>query len=135
MSEQYLSGARQRVVTGKSARTAAAMFNYGNIIAIIVLPLGMLWFGVSMLVYAMNRHHPNPKVGQYTQHAAYRFYGVTGFFVVVATFFPGSGWHYYLIAWGLAAAVLIPWSILDLMKIYRDEWNDVRLAAEREPHE
>ena len=36
----------------------------------------MLWLGLSMLVYAMNRHHPNPKVGHYTQQAAYRFYGV-----------------------------------------------------------
>ncbi|MCK7581443.1 MAG: hypothetical protein MZV65_41295 [Chromatiales bacterium] len=48
-------------------------------------PLLIFWFGASMLVYALNRHHPNPKVGHYTQQAAYRFYGVTGFFVAIAT--------------------------------------------------
>ena len=78
-------------------------------VAILVpFPLLIFWFGASMLVYAMNRHHPNPKVGHYTQQAAYRFYGVTGFFVVVATFIPGGGWIWYLTAWTLAALVLIP---------------------------
>lgn len=135
MSERDLAAAQQRVVTGKSARMAAALFNYGNILAIAVPPLGMLWLGASMLVYAMNRHHPEPKVGQYTQRAAYRFYGIVGLFVVVAAFIPGGNLNYYLIAWGLAAALIIPWSAWDLAKIYRDDWRDVRLAAESEEHE
>ena len=84
-----------------------------------------------MVVYAMNRHHPNPKVGHYTQWAAYRFYGVAGFFTVVATFIPGgelgNSLTYYLIAWALAALVIIPWSIIDLVRIYRDEWVDIPL--------
>ncbi len=118
---------------GRKARRTAAVFNYGNIVAILVpLPLGMLWFGLSMLVYAMNRHHPNPKVGHYTQQAAYRFYGITGFFVAVATFIPGGGWTYYVIAWGLAAAILIPWSIYDLIQIRRDRWDDIQVAVENE---
>ncbi len=116
---------------GRRARRAAALFNYGNILAILVpIPLGMLWLGLSMLVYAMNRHHPNEKVGHYTQQAAYRFYGVTGFFVAAATFIPGGGWTYYLIAWALAAAVLIPWSVMDLLRIYRDTWSDMELPVE-----
>lgn len=117
-------------VPGHKARAAAAIFNYGNIIAIIVpVPLGMLWLGLSMLVYAMNRHHPNEKVGHYTQQAAYRFYAITGFFVAVATFIPGGGWQYYLIAWALAALVLIPWSVLDLIRIRADQWRDTELAG------
>jgi len=116
---------------GHKARRAAALFNYGNILAVVVpIPLGMLWLGLSMLVYAMNRHHPNEKVGHYTQQAAYRFYAVTGFFVAAATFIPGGGWTYYLIAWALAALTLIPWSIMDLLRIHRDTWPDMELPVE-----
>lgn len=80
-----------------------------------------------MLVYAMNRHHPNPKVGHYTQQAATVFYGASGFFIVVATLVPADDWRYYLMAWALAALVIIPWSVLTLTRIYRDEWNDILL--------
>jgi hypothetical protein len=68
------------VVSGRSAANAAKFFNYGNIIAVLIpIPFVALWFGGSMLFYAFNRHHPNPKVGHYTQQAAYRFYALTGF--------------------------------------------------------
>jgi len=121
-------------VPGHKARMAASIFNIGNIVAIIVpIPLGMLWLGLSMLVYAMNRHHPNEKVGHYTQQAAYRFYGVTGFFVAAATFIPGGGWDYYLLAWALAALVLVPWSIIDLVRIRRDQWQDTEFARGEDP--
>lgn len=107
------------------------LFNYGNILAILApIPLGMLWLGMSMLLYAMNRHHPNEKVGHYIQHAAYRFYAITGFFVAAAVFIPGGGLTYYLIAWAFAALVLIPWSIVDLVRIRRDTWPDMELPVE-----
>ena len=123
-------GAGIRMVSGRKARAAATAFNIRNIVAIIVpIPLGMLWLGMSMLVYAMNRHHPNQKVGHYTQQAAYRFYGVTGFFVAAAAFIPGGGWDYYLLAWGLAALVLVPWSIVDLVRIRRDHWEDIEVRG------
>ncbi|HED16506.1 MAG TPA: hypothetical protein ENI64_06835 [Gammaproteobacteria bacterium] len=103
----------------------------GNIVAILLpLPLGLLWLGGSMIIYAMNRHHPNQRVGHYTQQAAYRFYGVTGFFVAIATFIPGNGWKWYLIAWALAALVIIPWSILDIVRIRRENWQDVAINQE-----
>ncbi len=134
MSESEFSravGPGVHLLPGHKARTAASIFNYGNIIAIIVpVPLGMLWLGLSMLVYAMNRHHPNEKVGHYTQQAAYRFYAITGFFVAAATFIPGGGWHYYLVAWALAALVLIPWSIVDLIRIRADQWQDIELPVQ-----
>lgn len=119
------------VVSGRSARRAARQFNLGNIIAIsLPIPLGLLWVGISMVVYAMHRHHPNPKVGHYTQHAAYRFYGITGFFVAAATFIPGDGLTYYLVAWIAAMAILIPWSIWDLAKIQKDTWEDIQVPCE-----
>lgn len=123
-----------KIARGSSARQAAALMNYGNLIAVLIpFPLLIFWFGASMLVYAMNRHHPDPKVGHYTQQAAYRFYGVTGFFVTIATFIPGGGWMWHLIAWILAALILIPWSILDLRRIYREEWMDIPLDDQGHP--
>ena len=121
------------IVSGQSARKAAQLFNIGNIVAILIpLPLGLLWMGGSMIIYAMNRHHPNQRVGHYTQQAAYRFYGVVGFFVAAATFIPGNGWTWYLIAWALAALVIVPWSILDIVRIRRETWQDVAINQESE---
>ncbi|MDQ5909559.1 MAG: hypothetical protein QG599_1654 [Pseudomonadota bacterium] len=123
-----------KVARGASAQQAAALMNYGNLIAILLpFPLLIFWFGASMLVYAMNRHHPDPKVGHYTQQAAYRFYGITGFFVVAATFIPGGGWIWHLIAWIVAALILIPRSILDLRRIQKEKWCDIPLDDEGQP--
>lgn len=129
MSETPAAGAPIEV-RGRSARRAAALFNYGNLIAALVpFPLGILWLGASMFVYAMNRHHPNPKVGHYTQQAAYRFYGITGFFVAVGMFLP-TELDYFLIAWALMALILVPWSLLDLWRIRRDTWDDLIVHEE-----
>ena len=129
MSEQPA----ERIVTGRSAANAAKFFNYGNIIAILIpVPFVALWFGGSMLFYAFNRHHPNPKGGHYTQQAAYRFYALTGFLVVAATFFPVEI-IYYLVFWAISAAIIIPWSIYDIHKINRDTWEDT-VYREETPH-
>jgi hypothetical protein len=131
MSNQGATLSGMSRISGKSARFASALFNYGNVAAILVpVPLGLLWVGASMVIYAMNRHHPNPKVGHYTQQAAYRFYGVTGFFVAIATFFPRNAWAYYLTAWVLAAAILVPWSIIELIRIRRDSWDDMEIPTQ-----
>lgn len=124
-------GSGIHLLPGRKARSAAALFNYGNMLAVLLpIPLGMLWLGLSILVYAMNRHHPNERVGHYTQQAAYRFYAVAGFFVAAAIFIPGGGRDYYLIAWALMALVLIPWSILDLIRIRKETWVDMELPVE-----
>jgi len=134
MLEQSEDTVIGKVARGSSAKRAAALMNYGNLVAILLpFPLLIFWFGASMLVYAMNRHHPDPKVGHYTQQAAYRFYGVTGGFIVIGTFIPGGGWIWHLSAWLLAALVLVPWSIIDLRRIYKDEWTDIPLDDEGHP--
>ena len=121
-----------KVLRASESRRAAGMLNIGNIVAILLpVPLLIFWFGASMLVYAMNRHHPDKRVGHYTQQAAYRLYGVTGFFTAAATFIPGGGWTWYIVAWVAAALVLIPWSVLDLRRIRREDWADIILP---EPH-
>lgn len=113
-----------KIVTAASARRTASLLDYGNIVAVLIPVLIPLWFGASMLVYAMNRHHPNAKVGHYTQWAAYRFYGVTGLVVAAGMFIPSDNMKYYLIVWALAVLVIIPWSILDLFRIRQDDWQD-----------
>ncbi|MBD3670320.1 MAG: hypothetical protein HUJ29_06055 [Gammaproteobacteria bacterium] len=117
----------QRTVSARSSRFAAKIFNYGNILAMLIpVPLGIFWAGGSMLVYALNRHHPNEKVGHYTQQAAYRFYGVVGLVVAVATFF-GTDIDLWLWTWAISAAFLIPTSIIDLRRIRRDTWVDTTI--------
>lgn len=124
---------RERVITSASARGAARLFNYGNLIAVILpVPLGILWFGASMVVYAMNKHHPNPRVGHFTQQAAYRFYGVVGFVVAIGAFF-GTGLMTWLITWAAAAVILIPWTIWDLLRIQRESWQDTTYHSEEHP--
>ena len=111
-------------ISGRSARRAATWFNWGNIVAMAVpLPLAIFWTGLSMLVYALNKHHPNPKVGHYTQWAAYRFYGVAGTIVAIGTFAPPS-LTFYLILWAIAALIIVPWSLYDLYRIKQDTWED-----------
>ena len=121
---------QKRVVSPASARRMASLFNYGNLVAVLLpLPLGIFWLGASMFVYAMNRHHPNPRVGDYTQSAAYRFYGVVGFVVVIATFF-GASLLAWLITWAVVAAILIPWTIYDLICIYRETWTETLIEED-----
>ncbi len=122
-----------KVLRASESRRAAGMLNIGNIVAILLpVPLLIFWFGASMLVYAMNRHHPDKRVGHYTQQAAYRLYGVTGASRRrAATFIPGGGWTWYIVAWVAAALVLIPWSVLDLRRIRREDWADIILPEPR----
>ncbi len=116
----------QTVVTAASAKKTAKWFYYGNILAVLIpFPLFILWFGASMLVYAMMRHHPNPRVGYYTQIGAYHYYGVAGALVPVLTFAPGdffANWWWAL--WIICAAILIPLSVRQLLRINREEWHD-----------
>ncbi len=112
-------------ISGKSAKGAARLFHYGNLLAVLIpFPIAIFWCGASMFVYAMNKHHPNHRVGYYTQRAATVFYAVAGLFIPVATFFPVD-WRYYVGYWAFAAAVLIPWTIWNLLRIGREDWPDV----------
>lgn len=120
-------------ISGRSARFSASLFNYGCIAAIVLpIPLGLLWLGASIVVYAMNRHHPNPKVGHYTQRMAYVFYGVAGFFVAAAIFISGTSWLPYAVAWAIGALIVIPWAVIELVRIRRDAWEDLTLESQPE---
>jgi len=111
----------------RSCRNAAVLFNIGNMVAVLIPPAGLLWLAASMVIYAMNRHHPEEKVGHYTQIAAYRIYAITGLLVAVAIFIPKNGLNYYLAFWAISAAIIFPLSIRDLLRIRRDNWQDVTI--------
>lgn len=125
-----------RVLKASSSRFAAMQMDIGNIVSMLIpLPLAVLWFGISMLIYALHRHHPDPKVGHYTQWAAYRFYGVMGLVIPVGTFFPGKGITPWLIAWGLGLLLIVPWSIWSIVRVRRDNWQDIELPEPEQDEE
>ena len=138
-------------ISAASSRMAARLFSLGNIFAVLpglvvapIILLGhpertsmiymfilmvvppILWFGISIIVYIIARHHPNPRVGHYTQWAAYRFYGMFGIVIPVGTFY-GTQWQLWIVTGGVVALILIPWSLLDLFRIQREHWQDITL--------
>ena len=140
-------------ITAASARMSARLFSIGNIIAMLpglvvapIILLGepakttmiflfilmivppILWFGLSIIVYIIARHHPNPRVGHYTQWAAYRFYGMFGIVIPVGTFY-GTQWQLWIATGGIVALILIPWSLLDLYRINREHWQDITIEG------
>lgn len=117
------------IISGRSSRFAAMQMDLGNMISMLLPPLPLLWFGGSMLVYALHRHHPNPRVGHFTQRAAYRFYAVMGAIIPIGTFFPGRGITPWLVAWSIGLAVIIPWSVWSIARIRREYWPDIAVVA------
>jgi hypothetical protein len=154
MPDSGASSPGSQQVSARSARLTASLFNYGNIIAtlpgLVVAPYilwaeptgpatvllfvlmivpPILWFGVSMVVYAMARHHPDPQVGHFTQQAAYRFYGMFGLVIPVGTFY-GTDWRLWIMTGGLIALILIPWSVWALWRIAKVDWQDTHYTEE-----
>ena len=124
MSESTEPTEPTKIVSAQSAKRSAAWFNYGNLVAVLIpMPVMVFWFGASIALYTMLRHHPNERVGHYTQWAAYRFYGLLGLVVVVATFY-GTSINAWLITWAVLAVIMVPWTIYDLILIYKEEWHD-----------
>ena len=115
-----------KIVTAQQAKKAAKIFSYGNIFSVLIpFPLFIFWFGASMFIYAFHRHHPNPRVGYYTQRAAYIYYAFAGLLVPVLTFAPGDfffkyGWY----MWGFSLILLIPISIREIRLVNNEAWKD-----------
>ncbi|HFD31107.1 MAG TPA: hypothetical protein ENJ28_00135 [Gammaproteobacteria bacterium] len=121
------------IVTGESAKSSAKLFSYGNIVAVLIpLPMLIFWFGASIVFYATQRHHPNPRVGYYTQIAAYQYYALAGLLVPVLTFAPeGFFKNYWLIMWIICIVLIVPLAIMQLIKINREEWKDVTIEKQQ----
>lgn len=143
-----------KIIPAANAQMSARLFNIGNLlsllpglivapfillsepertsmifmfIAMIVPPI--LWFGLSIIIYIIARHHPNADVGHYTQQAAYRYYGMIGIVIPVGTFF-GTDWKLWIITGGVVGLVIVPWTIWDLIKIQKQHWQDTEITTE-----
>ena len=146
-----------KTISAKSARKIAGLFNWGNILAllpgliallwvglenpdrmamivmfIMMIVPNILWFAASIVIYIIARHHPNERVGHYTQQAAYRYYAIIGIIVVAGTFY-GTDVRLWLITWLITTLILVPWSIVDLIRIRKESWQET--IFEHEAHE
>lgn len=140
-----------KIIPATNARMFARLFNIGNLLSLlpglIIAPIilfteverismifmfitmivpPILWFGLSIMIYIIARHHPNTQVGHYTQQAAYRYYGMIGVVIPVGTFF-GTDWKLWIITGGVVGLVLVPWTILELIKIQKENWQDIEI--------
>ncbi len=145
---------KTKIIPAANARMFARLFNIGNLlslapgliiapiillteqeqlttifmfIAMIVPPI--LWFGLSIMIYIIARHHPNELVGHYTQQAAYRYYGMIGVVIPVGTFF-GTEWKLWILMGGMVGLVLIPWTIWELIKSQKENWQDIEIMID-----
>lgn len=120
------------IVTAKQSRFAAKVFNFGTIASVIIpFPLFIFWFGASMFVYALYRHHPNPRVGYYTQYAAYIYYALAGLLVPVLTFAPKEIFvDYWWALWGIAVIGVVPLATVQIVKVGKEEWQDVKIKKD-----
>lgn len=115
-------------ITAQSARRSAYLFNWGSIAAVLLpIPFLPLFFGASVFLYAMNRNHPEPKVGYYMQKAANRFYLMAGSAIVLGKFIPESEdtLFWFFLLWLLAVAVVLIPSVRDIYRIWHDHWVDI----------
>lgn len=121
-----------RMIKAESAKKTARVFYYGNILAgVLPVPFFALWFGGSILAYAMLRHHPNPRVGYYTQLGAYLYYALAGTYIVVLTFAPGDFFvNWWWAVWMLSFVVLVPYSVMQILKINRETWQDAKVTTD-----
>lgn len=147
----------QRMISGKSARLSAQLFNIASIASIttgitafllgrllashkigflpyvLSFPPLMLWLGASMFVYASIAHHPNERTRQYHRWAGYRFYGVTGGMVVFGQpiYYLLGGWNGLMGVWGLIYAVVVPWGLYAIWKAAREDWQDIEVVIDQ----
>jgi len=119
-------------ITAESSKKTARVFYYGDILAgVLPVPFFALWFGGSILAYAMLRHHPNPRVGYYTQLGAYLYYALAGAFIVTLTFAPGDFFvNWWWAVWLLSFATLVPYSVMQILKINRETWQDAKVTTD-----
>lgn len=154
MTEPKEIVATAKIVTARNSQIFARLFNIGNLLSLlpglIVAPIilfseqerislifmfiamivpPILWFGLSIMIYIIARHHPNTLVGHYTQQAAYRYYGMIGIVIPVGTFF-GTEWEPWIIMGGVVGLILVPWTVWELIKIQNEDWQDTEIKIE-----
>ncbi|GMR15987.1 MAG: hypothetical protein BMS9Abin31_0286 [Gammaproteobacteria bacterium] len=143
---------KTKIIPAANARMFARLFNIGNLLSflpgLIVAPIillteleristifmfiamivpPILWFGLSIMIYIIARHHPNQLVGHYTQQAAYRYYGLIGVIIPIGTFF-GTDWKLWILMGGVVGLVIVPWTVWELIKTQKENWQDIEVV-------
>lgn len=143
-----------KIISATNCRMFARLFNLGNLLSLlpglIIAPIilfnepertsmifmfitmivpPILWFGISIMIYIISRHHPNEQVGHYTQQAAYRYYGMIGIVIPIGTFF-GTDWKPWILMGGVVGLILVPWTVWELIKIQKEDWQDIEVKIE-----
>lgn len=118
-------------ISANNQRFSARIFNIASMVASTIPPLLMIWIAASIFVYASVAHHPNPRVAHYNRAAGYRFYGAAGSMVVFGQPIYGlfGSWHGLLAVWAIIALVVIPLGLRDLVRVQREDWQDMEIEA------
>lgn len=123
----------KHIVTAESCKRSARLFNYGTLAAAALpFPIGILWIAGSMFVYAANAHHPDERVKHYIRWGGYRFYAVAGSVTIFANDLAaafGGGMKGWGTVWALVVLALVPWSLYDIWKAGREDWQDIEVEA------
>lgn len=121
----------EKLISAAQCRRSAQIFIIGSIIAVLVPPLLMVWIAASIFAYASIAHHPDMRVREYQRWAGYRFYGLVGTLVVVLNFsgamqaWLGGGKNLVFTVWVVSLLVIVPLGIRDLIRISRENWQDM----------
>jgi len=120
------------LVTAESARKTAKIFYYGNIISVVLpIPFFILWFGGAILIYALFRHHPNPRVGYYTQIGAYYYYALAGSLIPVLTFASSMSLIGWVVLWVIFMVIMLPLSIRQILRVNKEVWHDTKISDDK----
>lgn len=145
----------KRVVSAKSSRFSAQLFNIASVAAItagisalllgklltsqklgflpfvLSFPPLMIWLAASIFVYASIAHHPNERTRHYHRWAGYRFYGATGAMVVFGQLIYElfGGWNGLMGVWALLFLVVVPWGLYDIWRAAKETWQDMTIEV------
>ena len=126
----------EKLVSAAQCRRSAQIFIIGSMIAVLVPPLLMVWIAASIFAYASIAHHPDMRVREYQRWAGYRFYGLVGTLIVVLNFsgemkdWLGGGMNLLFTVWALSLLVVVPLGIRDLIRIHRENWQDMMVEVQ-----
>ncbi len=126
----------EKWVSAAQCRRSAQIFIIGSMIAVLVPPLLMVWIAASIFAYASVAHHPDMRVREYQRWAGYRFYGLVGTLIVVLNFsgelkaLLGGGMNLLFTVWAVSILVVVPLGIRDLIRISRENWQDMKVEVQ-----
>lgn len=126
----------EKLVSAAQSRRSAQIFIIGSMISVLVPPLLMVWIAASIFAYASVAHHPDMRVREYQRWAGYRFYGLVGMLIVLLNFsgamkdWLGGTMNLLLTVWALSLLVVVPLGIRDLIRISRENWQDMMVEVE-----